>query len=1450
MNFFFSQNLRADSSARRGAWPGWTRALATAAVFAAPVVSLEAQRTTGVVGGQTAIDSLTPSGLVKSVPIRANGFELFADADLAVGSIRDAGTFQNTITNRGGPGGEAQIGSRISNTQMGVYSNGTRTQIMFEAPFVFGAPPSQFRKIRAVHAGVNNMRGSPGYTVQYQYLVSTPNILRVNPADGQFGNVFSGLAVAFGQGCRDDLNFLREGVSMLPMRDCPATFGSQGFRGKLLVPDSIWRQRFAANPASFRWDDWKIPTSLLDPTGYIGTNSTYGFMSDYNREQKLRYAGVVPGQSGPPSEDGYPLGLELRIDAWNFNSPATRNTQFYQVTVVNRSADVYGTGIDYDSLYFGAAPGFSFSSQNAHSTYVDFSTNTFYSMRAGISGFCGNGRPRLYTNTTIGGCPGPTTPAGAQTAGIYTWTWLKSPLGDMRNKRFTTVGDPFFNPSSPLADDTITFNHSKPNGFGDFSQNLGRSTRAGFGMISSTEDNYLDGRNPSDIAVNQFVYLFTPENWSGTFPSAAEVKFNKFVPGSTTNPVNGLPYGKWDYNNDGIQDTISVPACGSAGCAAVYSDTIAGGYRNNYRNILNTVTAGPFALRAGDTTQFLWAFSFADDTAQVRRNIEGAVNGYLTNYEGPAPILFPNTEVGKSYTVESAELLDSLFAGAAETSIGSRIIIRMPQISAVDPFMTRLIGRIRQDSIAGNPRIRTVLRLNPGLLGRLEARARDNLAEVYVFKSCNNGATFTTTGGNANSCIAAPVASVDAAPSPFPWRPWQRVRYTNGVPDAANVNESVQAGRTYMYSFVTRTRGFRDFQVVDSGATGFVSSNVEAALGIPRDTINSPLAISGPTVINVYAPISNAAGRTFAKVDTATVSGLATQPLGFAAVSNSVSGTTRVIWANRFIVRKTIDTVTNAASTTIAAQYVIPRAATSPTGTVTTNFVAREQIFSANANIPFSNAGTPIAGTFRNVSGSSRVFVDTIASLAGQVGYVWVNGQNQPIFGINNQLGTNQPRDQVGSPLYPGYIVQVRDSLGGSGFAQEELKIQGVLGISLRERNFIIRAPGDTLRGDAATFAPQVRPVNLAGLNQKRTKGGKYELSWNIDPWGPGAPFRLDPIANLQGAVTQSLSSVAAAATTITETSASVGTLVGATAARPLVRVRVPFSMTYQDTDGRRENVRFAMLARPTGSTRLLGTGNDTVRVTIPDTLWMPGDTLFALHRVERDSVVGSGATAFTVVQPETIAGVAGFRPVPVLADSVGLSRFLVSCQATPGTSGVRPAADAATCNPLVILSRGASTTGGYLPVAQGWKQAFDLVRTFDARSVIQLTATPFTSGNAVTKADLAKVSVVPNPYIARSENDELSGRNIEASRIIFTSVPEEGVLRIYSVSGQWLQELKWTKSDLLYQGNDATSGDLPYNLRTREGTELSSGLYFYVLTATGETGKDQVQRGKFVIIR
>ncbi|MBL0169192.1 MAG: hypothetical protein IPP90_00475 [Gemmatimonadaceae bacterium] len=1400
---------------------------------------LHAQRVQPTV--QWTIDSVRADGSIKAVAIpRPNPFSLFAAEDLAAGALRMSGGFRSGVTNQGGPVSENQGNNFI---QMGRVNNNAG-YMFFEMGVTMAAPPSEFRKIRAVHPGINNMAGSLGYSSQYWQVLVPPQIKKIGSADGQFGKAFSGVTSIFNSSCRDDPTFLNQGFSLMAMKDCPETWGSQGFAAKLVVPDSVWLNTFNENKANFRWDDWKLSRARLDATQTLGTQSVYGFMSDYYREQKLRYGTVVPGGSGAPSDPGYPLGIEMRIDSWQLAAPSTRNTQFYQIQLVNKSADVYGTGIDYDSLYYGLGPGFLQNGQ-AVAVYYDFSSNTIFATGGGTSGNCSTTYPKRYANGANDACLG----GGFGAFGVYTMTLLKSPLGDLRNKLFSNPNSPYYNPSSPLADDTITFNHAKRNSFGQTSQNINRSMRSGFGMMSSTELNYMDGRNPSDFTIANFTQLIGPPDWSGSFPTLEDVKFPKFVPGNTINSLNGQPFGKWDYNNDGVQDTISVTGCGERGCAALWSDTIANGTLTRMGNILNTVSAGPFKLKANDTTQFLWAFSWNSDSTTIRQTIEGVVNSYLTNYEGPAPFSFPTVVSGKSYTISSAELIDSTTFGSASATIGAQITIRFPNINPVDPYMVRLVNKVRNDSIAGDANVRRVLRLNPGLLARLATRANDNLAAVLLFKSCNAGLSFTTTSGNSATCTDAPTRAVDLGVNAFAWRPLSTVGYLAGTPATGSVTETVQAGKSYLYSYVTRSRGFSDFKIVDSTAAGFIVTDVQQTLGFPIDTINSSLATAGPSTIQVYAPITNVAGRSFAKVDTSTVSGNATQSLVYGSVSNDVSGTSRVIWGNQFIVRKTVDTLTSATTTTVNVRWILPSAANSAAGPGVANFVARDQAFSVNQNVPVK-VGTAIliTGTQRGTSGSAKVYVDTISSPASGVnhGFVWVTGDNKPIFITNDQYAANREFFEQTSPLYPGYTVVPRDTANTANGLVQELTPFG----AVRDRNFVLRGPNDTLSNAARVFVPQVQPI--IGAGNKRIKGGQYSLSWLTDPFGSKAPFKLDPVADLQGVVNASLADASAKSTTVTETSAAVGALVGATTARPLQRVRLPFKMTFRDVDGRTEDVKFAMLKRAS-NTRLLGSGNDTVRVTIADSVWLPGDTLIVLQKVERDSSVGTGAARYVVVQAD---GTNGFRPIPVLVpDSIGINKFLVACTGGVTGSGTRPAADAVTCNPLVINSRGTlpasagSASGGYLPVQTGWTQFFEFSRPFDQRSVVQLVATPFSTNATITKKDLANVSVVPNPYIARSDIDQLNGRT-PTSRIYFTGVPEEGILRIYSVSGQFLQELTWTKSDLTYQGNNAPTGDLPFNLRTREGLDMGSGLYLYVLTATGSSGNGQIQRGKFVIIR
>jgi hypothetical protein len=79
----------------------------------------------------------------------------------------------------------------------------------------------------------------------------------------------------------------------------------------------------------------------------------------------------------------------------------------------------------------------------------------------------------------------------------------------------------------------------------------------------------------------------------------------------------------------------------------------------------------------------------------------------------------------------------------------------------------------------------------------------------------------------------------------------------------------------------------------------------------------------------------------------------------------------------------------------------------------------------------------------------------------------------------------------------------------------------------------------------------------------------------------------------------------------------------------------------------------------------------------------------------------------------------------------------------------------------------------------------------------------------------------------------------------MFTRMPPTGKLRIYTVSGIFVQEITWTEDDLL------GTGDLFFDLRTREGTEMASGLYLYTVVAEDPaTRTERKKLGRFIIIR
>jgi hypothetical protein len=106
----------------------------------------------------------------------------------------------------------------------------------------------------------------------------------------------------------------------------------------------------------------------------------------------------------------------------------------------------------------------------------------------------------------------------------------------------------------------------------------------------------------------------------------------------------------------------------------------------------------------------------------------------------------------------------------------------------------------------------------------------------------------------------------------------------------------------------------------------------------------------------------------------------------------------------------------------------------------------------------------------------------------------------------------------------------------------------------------------------------------------------------------------------------------------------------------------------------------------------------------------------------------------------------------------------------------------------------------------------------------------------SVTSAPvLGNVRVVPNPYDPSDPANRLTFRGEE--RIQFIHLPSPSRVKIYTISGDLIQELENNDSD------DA----IDWNLRNADGRDVVPGIYMYVAeTADGS----QRRNGHFVIIR
>ena len=110
-------------------------------------------------------------------------------------------------------------------------------------------------------------------------------------------------------------------------------------------------------------------------------------------------------------------------------------------------------------------------------------------------------------------------------------------------------------------------------------------------------------------------------------------------------------------------------------------------------------------------------------------------------------------------------------------------------------------------------------------------------------------------------------------------------------------------------------------------------------------------------------------------------------------------------------------------------------------------------------------------------------------------------------------------------------------------------------------------------------------------------------------------------------------------------------------------------------------------------------------------------------------------------------------------------------------------------------------------------------------------------------------VIVVPNPYRGRAAWDlNPSPSDPTGAHVDFLHLPPGGwMLRIFTLAGDLVTTIRST--DLTVQGHpqqeSADDGEASWNLLSRNGQDVASGIYLFSVQSRAGT-----ERGKFVLIR
>jgi hypothetical protein len=1425
-------------------------------------------------------------------------FDLFAVVDWAATGVRaSVATHRFFVTNSGPM--DLQSQSVVGVIPASAARSGTMWSQFPEITLFATAAPGDRAANLARVPSLSNVRGG-GAALSYNFHKDRPGTNHWYAADGALGFMHSGVRTSTA-GCLAHTSHLPNGVPLMPASDCPETWGLNGWLGARPIPPASWATIFAADRNGFRFDFTQVPSTLQDTSNFLGDRfQTWGYVNDYSRERLPAFGNVIPGGAGAATAEGYPLGLEWKFDAFAFSEAALAGVVFWQATVTNKSAQVYGTGLDYDSLYLGII--------TRHGRRVR--THAGFDPSRGTAFFNEIGNDDV---SNAGGCDGALpVPGGfasdafngtcsepvAFGAGASAIVMLKSPIGDLRYKQFSAVGNPFFNATSPVRGDTITFNIGRMCGDDCIAERAAVSATAGFGVVASREKLALNGEQPTALSTLAYWMLFHPANGSATDASRRVDPDNPRAGGG----FNFTPLPGWRYNTRPASapatgsDTLWLDTCNPTldpattpvvvpqtraqfgRCVGRWTDTLPDRTLNFTRGA-TWLGAGPVRLPAGATTTFTFAIVAAGDSTTVETSVDRAISLYQSFYVTPTPIPQPRIV---SVQANGINIRQSQVRIWFDNRAGSY----------VDPFILQLADQFRTAGTTGTSTQARLNRMNPRIFragvandtgltiaDTLRILASRQLLGHVVYKSCNPGSGRYTKSTSPNICTNDRLTDSlnnDLGPAPY-----QRLApLVNVDSQFVFTDGNVLPGVSYQYVIVAASRGAQLQLVTDTTVTaGGVARRIETVSFVAsRQTL--PALLSAPNVATVYVPASVQAGGRPARVIYRTETGAQTfdgDSLAYAGPAITVADTLsdtlsyRLVFGDSLKLRE-YRTSGGIDSTVVVVYRTAPIgftfAGTDPIGrTATPTRRALDSLVFVRRGagaIGRSIVGNTAAGlntvVETNLGGGRTVTVTTLRNTGGAL---------SPASGI-----LNAPTTIVG-PLVQGVLVQHRDGqdvpvIVGNDFRAGTFGVnQRLLGtvdwadaiVDIQNRPVVtafsaanhggvqiiesfFRDP-QGFRFAAAAAQSAVPTVGYQTVISRfiGTAWGEFVFRWFGEDFGPGAPFTL---RNGTAALQQTLDASLAARPvgSQTDTTAAVRNAIvaalGATAlpaTDSLIAVNLPFRIVDNSTDrasGGREVIAairasdkfYSPQTLPAGGIgavaarwHILGSGIDTARVTIPQNQWVPGEPLILLERVRVADTTGG------VVRRDASGNVVYRDTLLVIA-----SRISLGCRAT----------FPAICNPLI----GPGGTG-HSPTQQGYELVVRTAIPLTSDREVRFEVAPAISGTrvaSVSRAQLDSVRVVPNPYVMYSSFEQGTGNE---QRIMFTHLPPEGTVRIYTATGQFVQQIRWTPADL--KGN----GDMYFNLLTREGTLMASGLYLFTVEANGAAGgARRKQVGRFIIIR